>query len=323
MSSYRVGVLGCASIAKRMVIPAVEECESTSLVKIASRAEDKAKTWSAQYGCGHAKSYDDLLADPDIDIVYIPLPTGMHYEWIMKSLEAGKHVLAEKSIAQERKFVEEIVGYADKKNLAVFENFMFKHHPQFDFVKQQVAEGAIGRLTLLRSSFGFPPFKEDNIRYRQELGGGALLDAGAYTCMATQMFLGKGIQVVGSTLCIDSRYDVDTLGAAQLQNSHNQIAQLAFSFDNYYQCSIELWGTKGKLTMERSFTAGPGIRPRVVIETQDERKEYTLPAANHCRLLLSAMTDSLDKGDWSKETETILQQARLIDDIKRQACNKS
>ena len=141
--------------------------------------------------------------------------------------------------------------------------------------------------------------------------------------MATQMFFGKGIQVVGSTLCIDSRYDVDTLGAAQLQNSHNQIAQLAFSFDNYYQCSIELWGTKGKLTMERSFTAGPGIRPRVVIETQDERKEYTLPAANHFRLLLSAMTDSLDKGDWSKETETILEQARLIDDIKRQACNKS
>jgi len=319
MSNYRVGVLGCASIAKRMVIPAVNECDSTSLVKIASRTEDQAKTWSAQHGCGHAKSYDDLLADPDIDIIYIPLPTGLHYEWIMKSLEAGKHVLAEKSIAHEREFVEKIIEYAKKKNLAVFENFMFKHHPQFDFAKQQVAEGAIGKLTLLRSSFGFPPFKDDNIRYQQELGGGALLDAGAYTCMAAQIFLGKGIRVAGSTLCIDSRYDVDTLGAAQLRNSHNQIAQLAFSFDNYYQCNIELWGTQGKLTMERSFTAGPGIRPKVVIERQDERKEYTLPAANHFSLLLSSMTDSLDKGDWSGETETILEQARLINDIKQQA----
>jgi len=319
MSRYRVGVLGCASIAKRMVIPAVDECESTSLVMIASRAEDKAKRWSAKYGCGYAKSYDDLLADPNIDIVYIPLPTGIHYEWVMKSLEAGKHVLVEKSIAQKRELVEEIIEYAEKKNLAVFENFMFKHHPQFDFAKQQIAEGAIGRLTLLRSTFGFPPFEEDNIRYQQNLGGGALLDAGAYTCMAAQIFLGKGIQVAGSTLRTDSRYDVDILGAAQLQNSHGQIAQIAFSFDNYYQCNIELWGTNGKLTMERSFTAGPGIRPRVVIESQDERKEYTLPAANHFSLLLSSMTHYLDKGDWSGETETILEQARLIDDIKRQA----
>ena len=157
----RIGVLGCASIAKRLVIPNMIKSNKFNVIAFASRSFEKAQEFSDLFGGEAIEGYDNLLKRTNIDAIYIPLPTGMHYEWIIKCLHAKKHVFCEKSIATNLKEVSEIISIAKQSKLCVFENFMFPFHSQFEFVSRKLKEGYIGKLQLLRSSFGFPKFDID------------------------------------------------------------------------------------------------------------------------------------------------------------------
>ena len=312
-NKIRIGVLGCASIAKRLVIPNIINTNKFTVTAFASRSIEKAKEFSDLFGGEPIKGYDNLLKNNNIDAIYIPLPTGMHYEWIMKSLHARKHVFCEKSIATNLKEVSEIIRVAKQNKLCVFENFMFPYHSQFEFVSKKLNEGCIGDLKLLRSSFGFPKFDIDNnIRYSKDLGGGALLDAGAYTLMATQYFLGDKQKVLMATSGFEPGFDVDFYGSIVLKNKNNVISQLAFGFDNFYQNNIELWGSKGKIVIERAFTAAPGYSPKVTIENHNINQSFTLPADNHFIKILEKFHQSISDRNFSFMYDQILSQANLI-----------
>lgn len=312
MNKIKIGVLGCASIAERMMIPAILNSECFQLVAVASRTEDKGKRFACKFKCDFVVGYENLL-NLDIDAVYIPLPTGLHYEWIMKSLEAGKHIFTEKSIATSLSEVTDIIKLADIKELCVHENFMFQYHSQIDFVKNKLAE--IGNIKLFRSSFGFPKFSEEsNFRYNKEFGGGVLLDAGAYTIKANQLFL--GLEQVVDYACLNNEgTDVDFQGSVILRNRDNVISQLAFGFDNFYQNMIEIWGKTGKITMNRAFTAGPGILPTVVLEKQGVVTEFQLPADNHFIKSLEVFAKAIKNNKFT-ERENILNQARLLEKVR-------
>ncbi len=297
MSKIKIGVMGCASIAKRLFIPAILSCNHLELLAVASRSL------------------------PELDAVYIPLPTGLHYKWIIKALQAGKHVIAEKSLAHDYDLVKLLVGEARRLNLVLFENFQFKYHSQFEFVKQQIQANSIGKIRCFRSSFGFPPFTSDNIRYKRELGGGSLLDAGAYTLKASQIFLGKNLEVLAASLQQEPENEVDIAGSAMLRNNQGIISQVSFGFDNFYQCNIEIWGSLGKITMERAFTAGPGFKPKVVIEKQDERYEFLLASDNHFVNILDDFSLAITSGDTNRQLDENLDQARMIQEIKTNAAN--
>ena len=312
-----IGILGCADIAKRLVIPNMISSGKYNIVAHASRTADKAREFSGLFGGKAIVGYDALLKREDIDSVYIPLPTGLHYEWIIKALNNGKHVFSEKSITTNYLETKEVIDLAREKNLCVFENFMFVFHSQYDFVKQKISGGEIGDIKLLRSSFGFPLIKQDNnIRYKNELGGGALLDAGAYTLMAAQFILGENQNPIASSLekCGQA---VDFQGSVMLKNPDGIVSQLAFGFDNYYQNNIELWGNKGKMVIDRAFTAGPGFRPKVIIEKQNARKEYSLPADNHFQKILKAFSDSVSNGKYDSKYEQILKQSYLLTEVRK------
>lgn len=319
MQRIRFGILGCASIAERILAPTIGASSRLELTAVASRDQSKAEEFARRFGGEAVAGYEELIRRSDVDAVYVPLPTGLHHDWIMKCLRAGKHVLAEKSIAHKRRLVEEICAEARDRRLCVFENFMFKFHSQFEFVFGQLEAGAIGTLQLFRSSFGFPPFAPGNIRYRQNLGGGALLDAGAYTLKAAQWFLGDNLEVRSAILTTPPGYEVDIQGSAHLVNEKGVAAQVAFGFDNYYQCNIELWGSRGKLTMDRAFTAGPGVRPTVVIEEQDTRRQFVQLADDHCTRLLDRFSECIHSGDTSYQLDEILAQTRLLEKVKQDA----
>lgn len=313
MDKIKIGVLGCANIAERMMIPAILNSEHFELVAVASRTEDKGRKFALQFQCDFVVGYDKLL-ELDIDAVYIPLPTGLHYEWIMKSLKAGKHVIAEKSIATNLQEVEDIIELAKIKRLCVHENFMFQYHSQIDFVKVKLAE--IRKLKLFRSSFGFPKFSErSNFRYNKKLGGGVLLDAGAYTIKASQLFLGLEQEVDFAYLNNEGN-EVDFQGSVILRNKDNIISQLAFGFDNFYQNKIELWGHSGKITMNRAFTAGPGFMPTILLEKQGVTAEYQLPVDNHFIKSVAIFAKNIKENNFI-EHEKILKQAILLDKVKR------
>jgi predicted dehydrogenase len=303
----RVGVLGCANFAIRTMIPELHRHPQFTLVALASRARSKAEPLAAEYGC-KAMDYDQLVASPELDAVYIPLPTGLHAEWVCRSLEAGKHVICEKSLGCNP------AELARRCQLALMENFQFRFHSQHAAVKRLLADGVIGEIRCFRSSFGFPPFADGaaNIRYRKELGGGALLDAGAYTIKATTFMLGFDCQVKAANLRMSSDCEVDLGGSIYLENGAGLVSETAFGFDNFYQCNYEIWGSKGKLTAKRAFTAAPGFEPELLIETPAGVENRKLSADNHFANMLTHFAKVAADGEYDAEYEQNLVQAKLL-----------
>lgn len=324
VKKYKMGVLGCAHIAIRSLLPAFSASDRFELAGIASRDFHKAKIVAEPYHCSAYGSYEELLDREDIDIVYIPLPTGLHYEWIYKALKKGKHVMSEKSLACTYDEVLELTELAKEKHLLLIENFQFRFHSQHAWVKELLKREELGQIRCFRCSFGFPPFQDnDNIRYSKYLGGGALLDAGAYTLKAMQFMFPDCLFVLQSaSLYQPSDMEVDLYGGIYLDSPQGIIAELAFGFDNYYQCGYEIWGSHGKLTTTRAFTAPADFQPLAILEKQGYREEILLPQDDHFSNMLAHIARCLDEGDFSDEYIQNLTQSRYIGQIKEYCYGK-
>ena len=316
MKKIKIGVSGCANIAERSMIPAIKATHGFELVAVASRSKEKAASFADTFSCEAVEGYENLINRDDINAVYIPLPTGLHEEWAMNSLNKGKHVLCEKSLATDFSSAQKLISKAKTSQLLIMENFMFPYHRQHAYVEKLLSEDAIGEIRFFRSAFGFPPRGKDDIRYNNNLGGGALLDAGGYVVKAAQIFLGTGLKLGSAFLKYDNQLKVDIYGGAIYKNDKDQIAHLSFSFDNYYQCVYELWGTKGKITVDRAFTAPPGFSPKILLEKQDYRREFAIEPDNHFINLLNEFQRSLIEKDFHKHWEDSLEQARLLNLIR-------
>lgn len=317
-NKIRIGILGCASIAKRSLAPAFAAHSHFDVVAIASRTTEKAAEFAAKYGARPC-SYDELVAAEDVDLVYCPLPTGLHAEWVAKCLLADKHVLCEKSLACTYEEVSHLVDLARTHNLLLMESFQFRFHAQNLYVKKLLQEGAVGPLRQVLIRFGIPPFPEgsSNIRYSKELGGGALLDNGAYTLKAASYLLGNDLTVLAAMNDIN-RFDkngigddVDLTGSIMLRTADGVSVQTAYGFSHFYQNGYEVWGKDGKITTTRAFTARPDFAAPVILETREGRKEQTFQD-DHFMNLLSHIADCLAGGTFEEEYQQNLLQARLL-----------
>jgi NDP-hexose-3-ketoreductase len=318
MNKLRIGVLGAANIARRSVIPAIKSIPDFELVAIASRTKLKAEEFATEFNCEAIEGYQNLIDRKDIDVIYMPLPTGLHEEWVIKALEAGKHIHIEKSLAMNYESAQKMVDFARKKGLLIMENFMFIYHQQHQFVKGLIDQGEIGELRCFRSSFGFPPLDTTNFRYNKALGGGALLDAAAYTIRASQLFLGNDITVEAATLnTMDTA--VDLYGGAYLKASNGMFSEVAFGFDNFYQCNYELWGSKGKIIVQRAFTPGVEFKPTVSLEQQGDVIHYEIGAENHFVSILNEFKRCVIENDFESKYDEILNQSRLLQELKDKA----
>lgn len=320
MKKLRIGVLGCANIALRHVIPSIMTLKNEfELVCIASRTEEKANYFAGLFMIEPIVGYQNLLDRTDLDVVYIPLPTGIHEKWITKCLESGKHVISEKSLAINFDTAKELIDLAKMKNLVLIENFMFRYHLQHKIVWDKISNNELGAIRLFRSQFGFPPLDKSNFRYCEILGGGALLDAGAYTINASLWFLGNEQDVLSSTLHFDSDLNVDIYGSATLINNKGVISQLSFGFDNFYQCNYEFWGTTSKLVLPKAFTPKPEESVTVIFEKQESRIEYKVRPCNHfLRLLLDFHQKVLLESN-NIDYSGILAQSRILTEIRKKA----
>ncbi len=320
MEMIRVGIMGCAAIAKRSLAPAFSAHPSFQLTAIASRTAEKAAEFAGQYGARPC-SYDELVAADDIDLIYCPLPTGLHAEWVEKCLLADKHVLCEKSLASTHEEVSRLVELARKSHLLLMESFQFRFHAQNLYVKKLLQGGTIGPLRQVVIRFGIPPFPEGaaNIRYSKELGGGALLDNGAYTLKAASYFLGTDLKVLAAMNDVNRPDkdgvgdDVDLTGSIMLRTADGVPVQTAYGFSHFYQNGYEIWGKDGKITTTRAFTARPDFAAPVVLETRAGRTEQTFQD-DHFANLLSHIADRLADGVFDDEYRQNLLQARLVAD---------
>lgn len=308
--------MGCASIAQRSMIPAIQSVSEWELIAVASRTLGKAEKFAKQFGCEAVDGYENLLNRDDIDVIYMPLPTGLHDEWITKSLQAGKHVLAEKSIAYDYESAKKMVVLAQSKNLVLMEDFMFQYHSQHNFVFKLLRDKEIGEIRVLRANFGFPPLPKDNFRYNDTIGGGALLDAAGYTVRATHFILGEDFIVKAANLFYDQETGTNIFGGAFLINNKGISVQLGFGFDHYYQCNYEIWGSKGKITADRAFTPKPDYSPLIIVEKQGERHEYSMKPDNHFIGSMREFYRTITKNDAEKHYREVLLQSKTLEDIR-------
>jgi len=249
----RWGVLSAGKIALEWVAPALDRSARGELVAVASRTPGKAEALAAPYGARTHATYEALLADPEVDAVYIPLPNGDHVEWTAKSLEAGKHVLCEKPIALRADEIDSLIALRDRTGLVAAEAFMVTHHPQWRRVRELLADGAIGRLRQVQGAFTF--FNDDpaNIRNMPELGGGALRDIGVYPSVATRFVTGQ--EPVSATASIEWDGGIDATARAQ-------VAFPDFQLDFYVSMRMAprqlmtFHGDKGWLSVHAAFNAG-------------------------------------------------------------------
>ncbi len=314
--TIRFGVLGCADIALRRTLPALRQVSGAEVTAIASRDPLRSAQVAGEYGAAALADYDALLGRPDIDAVYIPLPTGLHREWVAAALSAGKHVLVEKPAATCYEDAAALVTLARERGLVLMENLTFPHHRVHRVVQRHLDEGLIGDLRVLHADFAFPPLPSTDFRYNRELGGGALLDAGVYPVRAARMFLGEELTVVGATLDGDSPDGVDLSGSVLLSARGGRTAHLTFGFRHAYRCSYGLWGRLGRLVVDRAFTPPPLLRPPIRCEEPDGSRYLNGPADDQFRAALAAFVSARDTpAEAVALGDDLLRQARLVDDI--------
>jgi predicted dehydrogenase len=261
MKKVRWGVLSTASIGTEKVIPAMRSGEYCEVTAIASRDLEKAQAVARQFSVPKAYgSYEELLTDPEIDALYIPLPNPLHLPWSIKALEAGKHVLCEKPIGLSAGEAQELLDAAkEHSQLKVMEAFMYRHHPQWQRARQLVADGEIGELGTIQSFFSFCDVDPDKIFNIAEFGGGALMDIGCY-CISLSRFIfdAEPLRVCG-IMEYDYRFKVDRLTSGILDFGTGTSTFSCSTQLPQYE-GLNILGTEGRVEIEIPFTP-PADRP--------------------------------------------------------------
>lgn len=314
-----LGIMGCSAIAEKSMIANFTNSGCFRIQSIASRDYLKAKSYAEKFGGSAIEGYQNLVEDSSIECVYISLPTGMHYEWAKKCIESGKHVFLEKSFCQNYKETEDLIALSEEYGVVVFENFMFQENDQFKEVTKLLVNKVIGEIKFFRSTFCFPIFNEaSNIRYNKSLGGGALLDAGAYVLKGAKFILNTPIKVIHAIRFNSEKYDVDFHGYITIQTPTGIIGQLAFGFDNHYQNNIEIIGTKGKIILERAYTSPKDFYHE--IQLINEKNELTIipiyssnPGVIHCKRFANLILSN-NKLDLRNNNQSILSQSKLLEE---------
>ncbi len=265
MKKVRWGVLSTAKIGVAKVIPAMRRGERTEVVAIASRSAEKAREAADRLGIARSHgSYEALLADPDVDAIYNPLPNDQHVPWSIRALEAGKHVLCEKPIglsaAQGRELVEAGRRFP---HLKLMEAFMYRHHPQWKTAKELVDSGRIGSLRTIQTFFSFYNDDPSNIRHDPAMGGGALMDIGCYAISLSRWLFGGEPARVASLVEYDPRFHVDRLASALLDFGTGTATFTCSTQVEPFQ-QVQIVGTGGRIELSEIPFNAPNDRPCVV-----------------------------------------------------------
>lgn len=293
----RWGILGCAGIAERALIPAILSSATGELAGIASRDKGKAREWAARSGISRAhKDYDALLKDPAIDALYIPLANHLHAPWTLRALKAGKHVLCEKPIALDAREATAMAAAADKAGLLLMEAFMYRFHPQVERAIELVRAGEIGDVRFVRAAFSFPYAGEpSNYRWSPRMGGGALLDVGGYPVSAARLVFGREPVSVCAKGRFHTRRRIDMSTSALVEFPGGGWSHLDSSFEAQFQSRLEIAGSRGGIELPRAFSQ-KSLDAEIRIIKGDEETVLPVPAANAYLRMIDHFGDALISG---------------------------
>ena len=250
--TLRWGLLSTARINKKLIAP-LRLSKRSTLLAVASRSQEKADSYAREQKIQRAyRSYEALLADSEIDVIYNPLPNHLHAEWSIKAVEAGKHVLCEKPLALTLADVDAMAAAAGRTGKIIAEAFAYRAHPHMRKIKEIISSGLLGKLKMVHGSFTFVMTKGDDIRWDPQMGGGGLWDIGCYPLSFTRTVLGKEpLEVFGWQ--VTSPTGVDEVFAGQLRFPGDIFFQLDCSFKIPSHAFVEIVGDEGTLNIPEPF----------------------------------------------------------------------
>jgi predicted dehydrogenase len=281
----RWGILGVAGIAVKKVIPAMQKCELCEITTIASRDANKAAEAANQLGiASYYGSYEALLNDPDIDVIYNPLPNHLHVPWSVRALEAGKHVLCEKPLGLSSEEVRLLIEARDRSGRQAGEAFMVRTHPQWLRVKEIIDSGKIGPLRSIVAYFSYNNRDPQNVRNIAAYGGGGLMDIGCYPIFIARFLFGEEPRRVTGAIELDPQFGTDRLSSAVLEFPSGHCAFTCSTQMAYAQRVIAI-GEKARIEIEIPFNAPPDRGCRIFIDPGADlfggsRREEVLPVCD-------------------------------------------
>lgn len=288
--TLRWGIIGCAGIAKRAMIPGIRHSQTGVVAAIASRELSKARETAEEldipkvYG-----SYEELLLDPEIDAVYIPLPNHLHMEWTIRAAKAGKHVLCEKPIALNAEEAQRMADECAKAGVVLAEAFMYRHHPRYDRIKEIIRSGEIGDIRGIHSTFTFNSAgHKGNVRFRKDWGGGAIYDVGCYPISVARLLLDAEPEAATVHALLSPEHDHVDMMASGLVEFPGSVA-LTFDCAMWaaFRNTLEVLGTDGRIEVPSAFIGEPHFKVYAKDGEREERMEtldqYALQADDFAR----------------------------------------
>jgi D-xylose 1-dehydrogenase (NADP+, D-xylono-1,5-lactone-forming) len=306
--SVHWGILSTARINEKF-LGGIAGSSACDVLAVASRDRSRAQAYARERGIARAYgSYEELLADPEVDAVYVPVPNSLHLEWTRRALEAGKHVLCEKPLGSRAADVEAAFDLAERQSRLLMEGFMYRHHPQTARLAELVAAGAVGRLRLVRGSFSFAVDDPSDVRMRRELGGGALMDVGCYCVHATRLLAGEAEQAGALTLIGGDGVDIAFVGS--LRCAHSVLAHFDAGLTLSERNDLEVVGEEATLYVRDPWHCrSPGIELRRGATAEaiaiPQANPYTLQADNFAAAIRGDAPPLLGRGDAVGQARTI------------------
>jgi predicted dehydrogenase len=311
----RFGILSTANI-NQAVLEGARESDRVDVIAVASRDQARAEAHARRHGIERAYgTYEALLADDDLEAVYISLPNSLHVEWSVRALEAGRHVLCEKPLGRLTTEVERAFDAAERAGRLLSEAFMWRHNPQTARLLDVVGAGTIGTLRQIRAAFSFALHDEQNVRMRAEVDGGALMDVGCYCVSGSRLLAGEpesvfGTQVVGRT-------GVDVRFTGLLRFPGGVAAEFHCGFDLPDESRLEAIGSEGSVLLLDPWHAR---RPGFELRRGDRIEWVDVEHANSYRLELENMCDAIrGKAELLLGRDDAVAQARAIEALYRSA----
>lgn len=325
--TVRWGVLGCSGIGKSRTIPGLLACENAELYAIAGRNEEKLKAYAEPFA--PKKLYTDyqaLLDDENVDAVYLPLPNGIHMEWVKKAAAAGKHILCEKPMALTEEQVREMFAAAKEHGVLLEEAYAYRHAQLVQKVKEIVDSGAIGRIRYLESKHSTFDTNRSGIRYQKGNGGGAVYDVTCYNVSLASYLFGKDPEDMSVYCGFDKETGVDVSDAVMLRYEEGVTAMLYAGLDAYRRGCYSILGETGRIDVDHKFNSSgvchirvsTGARPQGAEYVDETTTEYTIWVDDNYKKEIELFSDAVLNGSaLTVSEEESLRTARVCDAIRQ------
>lgn len=286
MSPVRFGIIACSSVARRRFLPALAASKVAQLVHVGSRDAAKAAECAREFSVAKSGSYEAVLADPDVEVVYISTPSSLHEEWVRKAAAAGKHVLVEKPAFGDFRSAVAVVDRCRAAGVRLAEGYSFRWHPQHAVVRSLVTQGRVGQPRFFSAEFTYPRPPENDIRLKPELDGGVFRDSAGYPVAAALLQMpGRPVSVF-CQLGRDQATGVDDSFSLWMRFAQGETAQVLVAFGAHYRSRYAIVGTQGRVESERAFAVGPQMKTFIALETDAGQERIEVAADDQFRLML-------------------------------------